>query len=39
MEFLRSVEDDVGISCYVTSTPPFSGILKQRSAGLSGLFT
>ncbi|BDA41229.1 Multisubstrate pseudouridine synthase 7 [Coccomyxa sp. Obi] len=25
-----SVEDDVGISCFITSTPAFSAILKQR---------
>ncbi|EIE24990.1 tRNA pseudouridine synthase D [Coccomyxa subellipsoidea C-169] len=25
-----SIEEDVGISCYITSTPPLSAILKQR---------
>ncbi len=27
-----SIEEDVGISCYITSTPPLSAILKQRQA-------
>lgn len=27
-----SIEGDVGISCYITSTPSLSAILKQRQA-------
>ena len=29
-----SIEGDVGISCYITSTPSLSAILKQRQAAV-----